>query len=414
MALTDTFIKQVKSSGRPAGDKHSDGGGLFLHVMPTGARYWRLAYRFGGKQKLLALGVYPSTSLAAARKARDQAREHLAAGNDPSAIKKQLKAAEVAATEGTVEALGRAWLASNKNGWSDEHYLREKRNLEKDLFPFLGYRQIDTVEPPELLKVIRKVESRGALSVAERVRITAGGVWQFAVAGGFAKRDVSLDIKKALKKRIKRNHPAITDPKELAELLRASDAYKGGPVVRAALAVAPVLFQRPGNLRTMRWANIDLEAGIWEIPSEDMKRTKEEKANGQAHVVPLPRQVIKHLRELQPLTGDREYVFPGFRDPNTCMSEAGVNAALHGMGYKGRHCWHGYRATGRTILRQVLKYDVDVIEAQLAHVGQITHAGAYDRATHVESRTGMLQKWADYLDKLRQGAEIIPINKAAA
>jgi integrase len=162
----------------------------------------------------------------------------------------------------------------------------------------------------------------------------------------------------------------------------------------------------------MRWADLDLDRALWAIPSEDMKRTKAEKANGQAHIVPLPRQVVDTLRELHPLTGHREYVFPGFRDPTKPMSEAGVNAALHAMGYKGRHCWHGYRASGRTMLRQVLKFDVDAIEAQLAHKGQITHGGAYDRATHVEERTDMLQVWANYLDTLRVGAKVIPFKRA--
>jgi integrase len=176
--------------------------------------------------------------------------------------------------------------------------------------------------------------------------------------------------------------------------------------------MAVILFQRPGNLRTMRWADVDLESGLWSIPSEDMKRTKEQKINGQPHVVPLPQQAIAMLTDLHPLTGSGEYVFPGLRDRKAPMSEAGVNAALHAMGYKGRHCWHGYRATGRTILRQVLKYPADVIEAQLAHTGQITHGGAYDRATHLDERGQMLQAWADYLDKLAAGGEVVAFKRA--
>jgi integrase len=260
--------------------------------------------------------------------------------------------------------------------------------------------------------VIQKVEARGALDVAHRVLITAHGVWCHAVATGRAERDITPDIKKALKPHIKENLPAITDPARLAELLRASEAYNGGPIVRAALKLAPIVFQRPGNLRTMRWADLDLDAGLWTIPSEDMKRTKAQKINGQAHVVPLPRQAVAILQDLHKLTGNREWVFPGLRDWKTPMSEAGVSAALHAMGYKGIHTWHGYRATGRTILRQVLKFEKDVIEAQLAHKGQITHGGAYDRATHVEERTDMLQVWADYLDKLAKGADVIQFKAA--
>lgn len=408
MALSDTFVRSAKASGKPAGDKHTDGFGLYLLVKPAG-KYWRMDYRHAGKRKTLALGVYPAVSLAKARKARDAARELLAEGTDPGAAKRAGKVAQAVAAGNTVEAVGREWLELKKDGWSEAHYTRERRNLENDVFPYLGTRPMDGIEPPELLAIIRRVEARGALDVAHRVLLTSRGAWQHAVATGRAQRDITQDIKKALKPHLRRNLPAITEPADLAELLRASAAYQGGPVVRAALAVAPMLFQRPGNLRTMRWADLDLDAGLWAIPSEDMKRTKVQKLNGQAHVVPLPRQVVATLKELQPITGGREYVFPGFRDPLAPMSEAGINAALHAMGFKGRHCWHGYRATGRTILRQVLKFEVDVIEAQLAHRGQITHAGAYDRAQHVEERVTMLQEWADYLDRLRAGAEVIPL-----
>lgn len=300
MSLTDTFVRQVKHTGRPVGDKHSDGQGLYLHVTATG-KYWRLAYRFAGKQKTLAFGVYPALSLAKARKRRDEARELLAEGTDPGDAKKAARADAEAAAVNTVEAVGREWLALNKDGWSATHYTREERNLTKDVFPYLGKRPIRDIEPPELLKIIRKVEERGALDVAHRVLLTSRGVWQHAVADGHADRDITQDIKKALKPHLKRNLPAITDPVKLGALLRACDAYQGGPVVRAALAVAPVLFQRPGNLRVIRWADLDLVAGLWTIPSMDMKRTKVQKINGQAHVVPLPRQVLDTLNELQPL-----------------------------------------------------------------------------------------------------------------
>lgn len=412
MALTDVFARQIKHSGKPAGDKHSDGGGMYLLVKAAG-KYWRMDYRHAGKRRTLALGVYPDVSLAVARERRAEARQQLAEGIDPMEAKRKARAAQEAAAANTVRAVGQDWLATHRDGWSEAHYKRESRNLTKDVFPHLGDRPIGEIEPPELLQVIRKVEARGALDVAHRVLLTSRGVWQHAVANGYATRDVTQDIKKALKPHLKRNLPAITKPAEFAELLRASDAYQGGPVVRAALAIAPILFQRPGNLRRMRWADLDLGAGIWTIPSADMKRTKAQKINGQPHVVPLPRQAVEILRELQPLTGAREWVFPGFRDPKAPMSEAGVNAALHAMGYKGRHTWHGYRATGRTLLREVLHYDPDVIETQLAHRGQITHGGAYDRAQFVKERDTMLQAWADYLDKLRRGGDVVPIRGAA-
>lgn len=413
MALTDTFTRQIRYSGKATGDKHSDGQGLYLHVMQAG-KYWRMAYRFAGKQKTLALGVYPAVGLSQARKLRDDARALLAAGTDPSEAKRASRAGLVAAVANTVESVGRAWLGLHREGWSESHYTRELRNLEKDLFPYLGKRPIADVEPPELLRVVRKVEERGALSVSHRVLTTAHGVWAHAVAEGKAQRDISLDIRKALKPHAKSNHPAIVDPAKLADLLRATDGHKGGPVVRTALYIAPVLFQRPGNLRRMRWADLDFDGALWTCPSEDMKGTKHQKRNGPPHLIPLPTQVVHALRELQPLTGDREFVFPGFRDPKKPMSEAAINAALHAKGYKGQHCWHGYRATGRTLVREQFRYPRDVIECQLAHKGEVTHGGAYDRAQYLEERAEMLQRWADYLDKLRQGADVIPLPRRTA
>lgn len=406
--LKDTFVRQSKHSGKPAGDKHSDGGGMYLHVTAAG-KYWRMDYRHAGKRKTLALGVYPAVSLAQARRKRDDAHELLAQDIDPSEHKRRIKEGKAAAMANTVEAVARAYLANKKDGWSTTHYDREARSLEKDLYPFLGQRVIGEVEPPELLRACERVQDRDAVESAHRLLTTASGVWQFAIARGHATRDIAQDIKKALRPRQKGHFPAIIDPIKLGELLRASDGYGGGPVVRAALAIAPILFQRPGNLRTMRWADLDLDAGLWTIPSADLKRSVEAKKNGTAHKVPLPRQAVAAIRALQPVTCGREYVFPGMRDHSKPMSEAAVNAALHAMGYKDAHTWHGYRATGRTLLREVFKIDIDVIEAQLAHVGGKTHNGAYDRATFVDERVSVIQQWADYLDKLRAGAKVIPL-----
>lgn len=411
MKLKDTFIKQVKYKGGKTGEKYSDGGGLYLHVKETG-KYWRMAYRMHGKQKTLAIGVYPAVSLTRARDERKIAEGKLADGIDPNEAKKLEKLTGAAIAANTVEAVALEWMENNRPNWSETHYTRESRNIRKDLVPWLGKRPIGQVTPPELLAVIRKVEDRGALDVAHRVLITASGVWAYAIATGRSDRNICLDIKGALKPHLRKNLPALVEPKDVGELLRACHGYKGGPVVRTALQLAPILFQRPGNLRTMRWADLDLERALWTIPSEDMKRKKVEKVNGQPHVVSLPRQAVVILRDLHPLTGHREYVFPGLRDPQAPMSEASVTAALRALGYQGRQSWHGFRATGRTMLRQVLKYPVDVIEAQLAHKGQITHGGAYDRATHLEERTDMLQEWADYLDKLRMGADVIQFKAA--
>jgi integrase len=389
-----------------------DAGGLFLEISPAGSKRWFLKYRVEAKEKKLALGSYPTVTLTAARKARDAAKIQKAEGIDPLQARQVEKLKATVGTGDTLLATASDWLERGQPNWSATHYVRERRNITKDLIPFLGKRAIGSIKPIELLAVIQKVEARGALDVAHRVLITAHGVWCHAVATGRAERDITPDIKKALKPHIKENLPAIIDPVQLGGLLRASAAYSGGPVVRAALKLAPILFQRPGNLRTMRWADLDLDAGLWTIPSEDMKRTKAEKINGQAHISPLPRQAVKALQDIQKLTGHGVYVFPGLRDHSKPMSEAAVSAALHAMGYKDRHTWHGYRATGRTILRQVLKYPKDVIEAQLAHTGQITHGGAYDRATHVEERSDMLQVWADYLDKLASGGDVIQFKAA--
>jgi integrase len=410
--LTDPDCKNATCPADKPRKRLTDSGGLYLEVSPSGSKRWFWKVYKDGKETRLALGSYPTVSLKAARQARDTAKLDKANGTDPiqARMVKKLKAQTPA--ENTFKATALEWLEQSKAGWSDTHHVREKRNLEKDLFPYIGARVIRDIEPVELLAVVRRVEDRGALSVADRVLLTAHSVWLYAVATGRADRDITGDIRKALKPHIAKNYPAITEPAELAELLRASNAYKGGPLVRAALKLAPILFQRPGNLRTMRWADVNLDAGLWAIPSEDMKRTKAEKINGQPHVVPLPRQAVELLTELQYLTGGGEYVLPGLRNRKAPMSEAAVNAALAALGYKGRHVWHGYRATGRTILRQVLKYPADVIEAQLAHVGQITHGGAYDRATHLEERTEMIQAWANYLERLTAGAEVIEFKRA--
>jgi integrase len=410
--LTDAQCRNAVCPPDKKQSKLYDAGGLFLEISPAGSKRWFLKYRIETKEKKLALGRYPDVTLTAARKARDAAKIQKSDGIDPLQARQVEKLKATVGTGDTFTATASDWLQRGKPNWSDTHYLRERRNVLKDLAPHLGKRAIGSIKPIELLAVIQKVEARGALDVAHRVHITAHGVWCHAVATGRAERDITPDIKKALKPHIKENLPAIIDPVQLAGLLRAMEGYTGGPVVRSALKMAPILFQRPGNLRMMRWADLNLDAGIWTIPSEDMKRTKAEKINGQAHISPLPRQAVEALRDLQKLTGHGVYVYPGLRDHTKPMSEAAVTAALHALGYKGIQSWHGFRATGRTILRQVLKFETDVIEAQLAHKGQITHGGAYDRTTHIEDRTDMLQVWADYLDKLARGADVIPIKAA--
>lgn len=410
--LTDAQIRNATCPTEKKRHRLTCGNGLYLEISPAGSKRWFWKTYTDGKEGRMALGSYPAVSGPAARKARDAAKLQKAQGIDPVQARLAEKIKATVGTGDTLAATASDWLARGKPNWSDTHFVREQRNITKDLMPYLGKRAIDSIKPIELLAVIQKVEERGALDVAHRVLLTAHGIWCHAIATGRATIDITPSIKKALKPHIKKNLPAIIDPIDFGELLRASEGYKGGPIVRASLKLAAMLFQRPGNLRTMRWVDLNLDAGQWAIPSEDMKRKKAQKINGQAHVVSLPRQALAILNDLHQLTGEGEYVFPGLRDHKKPMSEAAVNAALHAMGYKGRHCWHGYRATGRTILRQVLKYPADVIEAQLAHTGQITHGGAYDRATHLEERTPMIQVWADYLDTLRLGGEVIQFKAA--
>lgn len=411
--LTDAQCRNATCPPDKKRARLTDSAGLYLEVSPAGSKRWFQKIYKDGKESRIGLGSYPAVSLTAARRAQTAVKLQKANGLDPIHERRVERLRAQVAGDRTFEGVALEWFEQQRSVWSESHCIREERNLRKDLFPFLGARPIASIEPIELLAAIRRVEERGVTDTPRRVLLTARGVWRFAVATARAPRDITGDIQGALKPHTKKNHPAITDPAELAELLRASMAYRGGPVVRVALRLAAVLFQRPGNLRMMRWVDLDLQRGVWTIPSEDMKRTKAQKVNGQAHVVPLPRQALALLKDLHPLTGDGEFVFPGLRSRKTPMSEAGVNAALHAMGYKGRHCWHGYRATGRTILRQVLKYPADVIEAQLAHKGQITHGGAYDRTTFVDERGSMLQEWADYLDKLAAGAEVLEFKKRA-
>ncbi len=412
--LTDAKCRNATCPTDKKRVRLTDEKGLYLEVGPSGSKRWFQKVYVNGKESRLSIGNYPAVSLKAARVKRDATKAQKAEGINPIAARKIERLRERVAGDATVEATAREWLEMHRAKWSATHHVREQRNVEKDLLPFLGIRNIGDVQPIELLAVIKRVEARNVADVPRRVLLTAKGIWQYAVATARAPRDITSDIRKALKPHIKENHKAITEPRELGELLRACSAYRGGPIIHVVLRLSAILFQRPGNMRQMRWRDLDLDRALWTIPSEDMKRTKEQKINGQPHVVPLPTQAVALLRDLHPITGSGEFVFPGLRDRKKPMSEMAVNAALASMGYKDRHCWHGYRATGRTLLRQVLKYPADVIEAQLAHKGQITHGGAYDRATHLEERTEMLQRWADYLDQLAAGAEVLKFSEPDA
>ncbi|KVU85026.1 integrase [Burkholderia ubonensis] len=412
MPLTDTAIKNAKPADKPV--RLFDGGGLYLEVAPSGGKWWRLKYRFGGKEKRISLGVYPDVPLKEARERRDKARALLEAGADPGEVKKAEKRAARLSTENSFEAVAREWHAKYMPTWSASHGARLLRRLEVDAFPWIGGKPIAELAPPDVLDVLRRVEKRGALETAHRLHANVGQVCRYAVATGRAPRDVTADLRGALPPVQQEHMAAITDPKQVAELLRAIDGYQGTLPVSCALRLAPLLFQRPGELRAAEWAEFDLEAATWEIPSDRMKRTKQGKAAGGAHIVPLPTQAVAVLRELQPLTGSGRLLFPSVRTKDRPMSDNTVNAALRRLGYDGdTMTGHGFRAMARTILDEVLSVPAPIIEAQLAHTVKDPLGRAYNRTAHLQQRREMMQKWADYLDRLKAGAQIIPIGTAA-
>lgn len=416
MPLTDTQIKKARAADKPV--RLYDERGLYLELRPTAdgntSKWWRLKYRFDGKEKLLSLGTYPEVGLAAARTKRDGAREQVAAGIDPSEARKAQKASRTAEVENSFEAVAREWHAIiHKQKVSEGHAERTLVRLQQDVFPWLGPRPIAEITAPELLGVLRRIEARGVIETAHRAKQACGQVFRYAIATGRASRDPTPDLRDALTPVTVEHMPAITDPKRVGELLRAILSYKGHPVTRAALQLAPLVFVRPGELRKAEWAEFDLDAADWRIPSERLKRTKQDKATGAPHLVPLPRQAVAILRELQPLTDYSRYVFPSLRTKERPMSDAAVLAALRRMGFpKDEMTGHGFRAMARTMLAERLNVDEAVIEAQLAHAVKDSLGRAYNRTEFAAQRRTMLQQWADYLDKLRDGADVIPFRAA--
>lgn len=407
MALTDTFVRQVKPTGKVAGDKYADGAGMYLLVKAAG-KYWRMDYAFAGKRKTLALGTYPEVSLAKARDRRAVARELLADGTDPSAAKRKEKLARADAAANTFEVVARQWLTKTAAKRQAITQSKVKTWLEKDVFPFIGKMPISTIGPRDVLeRVVRKLEARGAIDTAHRVKQLCGQVFRFAVVSGLAERDVTADLSEALAVKAAKHFPAITEPKKVGDMMRSIYAYSGHPATVAALKLAPLVFVRPGELRTAEWSEIDLDAAEWRIPGSKMKM-------GIDHIVPLSTQAVEVLRGLQPITGHGRYVFPSIRTGERPMSENTINAALRAMGYSADvHTAHGFRAMARTIMDEVLGERVDFIEHQLSHMVKDANGRAYNRTAHLPSRRDMMQRWADYLDKLRVGADVIRLRGAA-
>ncbi|MFE1573505.1 tyrosine-type recombinase/integrase [Comamonas odontotermitis] len=396
MPLTDTFVKQAKHSGKPAGDKHSDGGGLYLHIMAAG-KYWRMAYRFGGKQKTLALGVYPAVTLAQARRRRDDARIKLAESIEPSIVKQAEKAARAVAGENTFEAVAREYHGVKKGGWSEKYAAKWLRGLEKDIFPYVGSMQLIDITAPLMLNALRKVERRGNRDAAHTLSQNSGQVFRYGIQTGRCKQNPMPDLQGALEPVVVKHMPAVLEPLKVGELLRAFDSYNGQPITKAALQLSALLFQRPANIRKMEWGWINLEAGMLTIPSASMKRTVMQKLNGRPHFVPLAPQAVEILREIQPLTGYRTFVFPSTRGEGRPMSDMTINAALRRLGYNGDEMTaHGFRAMARTMMIERLPgIHADVIEAQLAHGKSGPLGAAYDRAEFMDQRRRMMNEWAD-------------------
>lgn len=407
MALTDTFAKQVKHTGSASGEKYRDGDGMYLYVKAAG-KYWRMDYRFSEKRKTLALGIYPEVSLLKARARRTSARALLADGIDPGAAKQEEKMAAAAAALNTFEVVARDWLTKTAADRSASTTNKVTKWLNHDVFPYIGAMPIGAIGPRDVLGALRHMEARGALDSVQRVKQVCGQVFRYAVASGSAERDVTPDLKGAFTKPTPGHFAAITEPKQVGALMRSIFGYQGHIYTVAALKLSPLVFVRPGELRTAEWAEIDLDAAEWRIPGSKMKMKVD-------HLVPLSTQAVEILRSVYPLTGHGKYVFPSLRTGERPMSENTINGALRGMGYaENVHSAHGFRAMARTIMDEVLDQRVDLIEHQLAHAVKDANGRAYNRTSHLPARRIMMQVWADYLDKLRIGADVIPIRVATA
>jgi integrase len=404
MSLTDTTIRNAKPKDKPF--KLSDEKGLYLLIAPTG-KYFRFDYRFNGKRKTLALGVYPDVSLATARDKRNEARTQVANGVDPCELRKITKRTKEEQAANSFEAVAREWFTKNKvSKWTESHASKVLTRMERDIFPWIGSKPIIEVKAPELLAALRRIESRGAVDTAHRAKQDCSQIFRYAISTGRGERDPAADLRGALQP-IKKNHfPAITTPSRMRELLRALEGYSGSFVVKCALRLAPLVFVRPGELRQAEWKEISFDLEEWRIPGEKMKMNV-------MHIVPLSPQALDILKELHPLTGHGKYVFPSIRTESRPMSENSVNAALRRLGYmQDEMTGHGFRAMASTSLHEQ-GWPSDVIERQLSHGERNPVKAAYNHAEHLPERRKMMEAWANYLDRLKNGGKIVPIKAAA-
>ena len=395
MPLTDTAIRTAKPTDKAV--KLFDGGGLYLEIAPSGGKWWRLKYRFQGKEKRISLGTYPTVSLKDARERREQAKRLIEQGIDPSNQRKEAKAAAAAIEQEqntTFEAVARDWFSKKRNAWTPGHQKKILSRLENQLFPFLGAKLFSSLEPGDFLAAIQKAESRGAIETAHRLAQLCGQVSRYARIVGLTRYDVAAGLTEALTP-VQTNHYAtITDPTEVGHLLRAIDEYAGEPSICFALKVLPFVFVRSVELRGAEWREFDFESATWIIPAERMKMKR-------PHTVPLARQVITLLNDLHSLTGNGRYLFPSLFSASRPISDMGLLNALRRMGYaKGVMTIHGFRSMASTLLNEQ-GYRADVIEAQLAHGEKNAIRAAYNHAEYLPERRQMMQEWADYLDELK-------------
>lgn len=392
MPLSTAKLRNIKPSDKI--QRLYDEKGLYLEVTPKGKTWWRFKYRFNDKEKRISLGVYPDVGLGLARERRDDARKLIANDVDPSEHRKVMKKVEIERTSNSFEVVAREWFVKHSQNWVKNHANRIIQRLERDIFPWIGNLPVTDVTPPVLLSVIRRIEERGALETAHRALSNCGQIFRYAIATGRAERDSSQDLKGALPPVKVKHFAAQTDPKLFGALLRSFDDYEGSLIVRYALRLAPLVFVRPGELRHAKWSDIDFENAQWSFIV-----TKTDTP----HIVPLATQSIEILKELQPLSGSSPYVFPSARSNERPMSDNAILGALRRLGIsKEEATGHGFRATARTLLDEVLNVRPDIIEHQLAHAVRDPNGRAYNRTAHLTERRKMMQDWADYLDLLKK------------
>lgn len=413
--LTDKHCKNAICPPDKKRARFTDAGGLYLEVSPAGSKRWFWKTYSDGKEGRVALGSYPTMGLAEARKARDAAKLHKSEGRNPVEVRQAQKRRALRPDGDTFKMVALEWYGKQKDQWSQSHADRSLRQLERDLFPWIGARPIADIHAMELLAALQKVEERGAIETADRGLMLARQIWDYWLpTATIQQRNITEGLKARLMPYRGKSFAAIVEPARFGDLLRAIVTYKGGPIVRTALQLAPLVYQRPGNLRDMEWSELDLGAALWTIPSAKMKRTKADKEQGDPHAVPLPTQAVELLRGLQPLTGHGRYVFPGERSHDRPISDNSVRSALYALGFGKEQTWHGFRASARTMMVDQLDLNPLAIEANLAHAVKDSNGRSYNRTQYLAQRFAQIQQWADYLDKLRKGADVIELRPKTA